>query len=66
LRRFFKNVSRREIMMEFACPSKEAHMIAMEMPRMLEHFLHRFELRKLKGPEDGEGAGGPAAESAKA
>lgn len=66
LRRFFKNVSRREIMMEFAGPSKEAHMIAMEVPRMLDHFLHRFEMRKLKAPDDGEGDGGPSAEAAKA
>ena len=51
LRRFFKNIGRRDFMMEFAGPSKEAHMMAMEMPRMLDHFIHRFEMRRLNAPD---------------
>jgi hypothetical protein len=51
LRRFFKNVMRRD-MVEFIGPSEDAHMLAMEMPRMLDHFMHRFERRRLKGPDD--------------
>jgi hypothetical protein len=55
LRRLFKNVGRREFMMEFAGPSKDAHMMAMEMPRMLDHFMHRFEMRRLKGASSDDG-----------
>src|SRR6185312_1941426 len=35
--------------------SKEAHMMMMELPMMLDHFLHRFERRRLKGTPDAEG-----------
>jgi hypothetical protein len=35
--------------MEFAGSSKEEHMMMMELPMMLDHFLHRFEGRRLKG-----------------
>jgi hypothetical protein len=34
--------------------SKEAHMMMMELPRMLDHFLHRFERRRLKGASEPE------------
>lgn len=34
--------------------SKEAHMMMMELPRMLDHFLHRFERRRLKGASESE------------
>ena len=52
LRRFLKNIGRREFMMEFGGPSKEAHMMAMEVPRMLDHFLHRFGMRRISGPNN--------------
>jgi hypothetical protein len=51
LRRLLKTFGRREIMMEFTGPSKEAHMLAMEMPRLLDHFLHRLEARTLPAPD---------------
>lgn len=54
LRRVFKSVGRGEFMMEFAGPSKDAHMMAMEMPRMLDHFMRRFEMRRLKGNESSD------------
>jgi len=65
LRRFFKSASRREFMMEFGGPSKDAHMMAMEMPRMLDHFMHRFEMRRLKGPDSDDGDPPISNESAK-
>jgi hypothetical protein len=65
LRRFFKNINRREFMMEFAGPSKDAHMMAMEMPRMLDHFMHRFEMRRLKGPDADDGDAGISSDAAK-
>jgi hypothetical protein len=65
LRRVFKNIGRRDLLMEFAGPSKEAHMMAMEMPRMLDHFLHRFEKRSLRPSEDTEDKGGVISESVK-
>lgn len=55
LRRVFKNIGRRDFMMEFAGPSKEAHMMAMEMPRMLDHFMHRLEMRRIGISDDTEG-----------
>ncbi len=64
LHRFFKNVGRREMLMEFAGPSKDAHMMAMEMPRVLDHFLHRFEMRRVKGPEPEDGDGPVNADAA--
>lgn len=44
--------------MEFAGGSKEEHMMLMELPMMLDHFLHRFESRRLRGSaeEDTEGS----------
>jgi hypothetical protein len=67
LRRFLKNIGRRdEFMLDFSGPSKEAHIIAMEMPRMLEHILRRFEVRKIAVQDtiDGDGANtGDAPES---
>ena len=65
LRRVVRGLGRRDFIMEFAGPSKEAHMMAMEMPRMLEHFLHRFDMRRIKGPDEGDGDGSATAESAK-
>jgi hypothetical protein len=55
LRRFVKSIGRREIMMELAGPSKDAHMMAMEIPMMLDHFMHRLEVRRLRAPDDGGG-----------
>jgi hypothetical protein len=55
LRRLLKNFGRREFMFEFA-GSKDAQMLAMEMPRMLDHFLHRIEARRLV-PPDSDDAG---------
>ena len=46
LRRFLKSIGRREFMLDFAGPSKEAHMLAMELPRMLDHALHLLEMRR--------------------
>ncbi len=46
LRRFLKSIGRRDLMMEFAGPSKEAHMLAMELPRMLDRALHLLEVRR--------------------
>jgi hypothetical protein len=34
--------------------SKEAHMMMMELPMMLDHFLHRFERRRLKGAQESD------------
>lgn len=33
---------------------KESHMLMMELPMMLDHFLHRFERRQLKGSSSSE------------
>lgn len=41
-----------EIMM--GSRDKESHMIMMELPMMLDHFLRRFERRQLKGSPDSE------------
>lgn len=46
LRRLVKGLGRRELIYELAGPSEEAHMLAMEMPRMLDHLLHRLESRR--------------------
>jgi len=34
--------------------SKEAHMMMRELPMILDHFLHRFERRRLKGASESE------------
>jgi hypothetical protein len=52
LRRITKGLGRGPFMEEFAGSSKEAHMIMMELPMMLDHFLHRFEARRLKSAPD--------------
>ncbi|MGA9668912.1 MAG: toll/interleukin-1 receptor domain-containing protein [Terracidiphilus sp.] len=52
MRRFLKNIGRREFMMEFGGSSKEAHMMAMEIPRVLDHFLHRVRVRRINGPDN--------------
>lgn len=54
LRRFLKSIGRREFMLEFAGPSKEAHMLVMELPRMLDHALHRLEIRRESKQIDAE------------
>jgi len=54
LRRFLKNIRRREFVMDFMGESKEAHMMAMEMPMMLDHFLHRFGSRRASGPSNAD------------
>jgi len=54
LRRFLKNIRRRDFMLDFMGEDKEAHMLAMEMPMMLDHFLHRFASRRLGGPSSPE------------
>ncbi len=64
LRRVVRGVGRRDFIMEFVGPSKEAHMMAMEMQRMVDHFLHRFEMRREKPTDGVEGESG-ASESAK-
>lgn len=65
LRRFFKTLERRGFMMEFGGQSKDAHMMAMEMPRVLDHFMHRFEKRRIKGPDSTDGAADILDDSAK-
>jgi hypothetical protein len=52
LHRFSKNLGRRKFMMEFAGPSEDAHILAMEMPRMLDHLLHRIGIRRISGPDN--------------
>jgi hypothetical protein len=49
LRRVTRALGRGPFMEEFIGGSKEAHMMMMEMPMMLDHFLHRFETRRLRG-----------------
>lgn len=56
LRRVMKAFGRGPFMEEFA-GSKEGHMMMMEMPMMLDHFLHRFESRRLKGRPDTDPGG---------
>lgn len=52
LRRITKALGRGPFMEEFAGSSKEAHMMMMELPMMLDHFLHRFEARRMKPSDD--------------
>jgi len=54
LRRVTKAIGRGPFMEEFGGSSREAHMMMMELPRMLEHFLHRFEVRRLKSTSEGD------------
>jgi len=49
LRRVLKVFRRGPFMEEFGGFSKEAHIMAMELPMMLDNFLHRYEGRRLKG-----------------
>jgi hypothetical protein len=53
LRRVTRSLGRSPLMEEFAGSSKEAHMMMMELPMMLDHFLHRFESRRSRGTTDG-------------
>jgi hypothetical protein len=55
LRRVTKAMGRGPFMEELAGGfSKEAHMMMMELPMMLDHFLHRFEARRLKAAPEVE------------
>jgi hypothetical protein len=62
LRKVFRNLGRRDFIMEFSGHSKDVHMMMMEMPRIMDHFLHRFEMRRVKGPEIHEEDGTPISE----
>ena len=44
LRRIISNIARRDVMFELAGPSKDAHVVMMELPRVLDHMLHRLEM----------------------
>ena len=48
IRRVTKGIGRGQFMEEFAGSSREAHIMMMELPRMLDHFLHRYEARRHK------------------
>lgn len=52
LRRVIKYSARGPLMEEFGFSSKEAHMMMVELPMILDHFLHRYETRRLKGALD--------------
>jgi hypothetical protein len=54
LRRVTKALGRGPFLEEFGGASKEAHMMMMDLPMVLDHFLHRFEARRLKGSSDTE------------
>jgi hypothetical protein len=54
VRRITRALGRGPFMEEFAGGSKESHMMMMELPMMLDHFLHRFESRRLKGAPDAD------------
>ncbi len=56
LRRLLRNLRRNDFMMEFGDHSKEAHMFLMELPRMIDRLLHRFDHRGTKLPEGQEDA----------
>ena len=49
LRRVVKHIGRGPFMEEYGGSSKEAHMMMMELPMMLDRLLHRYENRRLKG-----------------
>ena len=51
-RRMTKALGRGPFMEEFLGSSREAHMMMMELPQMLDRFLHRFETRRLKSAGD--------------
>ncbi|HXT51719.1 MAG TPA: toll/interleukin-1 receptor domain-containing protein [Thermoanaerobaculia bacterium] len=51
LRRVTRTLGRGPLMEEFFGSSKEAHMVMTELPMVLDHFLHRFEARRLKASE---------------
>lgn len=48
LRRMTKMLQRGPFMEEFGGGSKEAHMMIMELPPMLDHLLHRIESRRVR------------------
>jgi len=52
LRRIISNIARRDVMFELAGPSKDAHVVMMELPRVLDHMLHRLEMRMIKPLSD--------------
>jgi hypothetical protein len=54
LRRVTRVMGRDPFMDEMIGSSKEAHMMMMELPRMLDHFLQRFETRRLRVAPDAD------------
>lgn len=56
LRRMMKTFGRGPFGEEFLGSSREAHMVMMELPRMLEHVLHRFESRRQRAIAEAEPA----------
>lgn len=58
LRRVLKGLDRR-LFLELSGGSKEASIMLKELPMMLDHFLHRFEVRRLRGavPEENSDGG---------
>lgn len=50
LRRLTKTLGRGPFNEEFGGGSKDTHMMMMELPRTLDHLLHRMETRRLKSP----------------
>ncbi|SUS06828.1 conserved hypothetical protein [uncultured Defluviicoccus sp.] len=61
LRRVTKAIERGPIREAFAGGSKEAHMMMMELPMMLDRFLHRFDSRRqrisaVEGTKDSQAA----------
>ncbi|MGB6156941.1 MAG: toll/interleukin-1 receptor domain-containing protein [Acidobacteriaceae bacterium] len=54
LKSLLKHFGRRELMFEFAGPSKEAHMLAMEMPMILDRLVHRLETRRIGAPDSND------------
>jgi hypothetical protein len=54
LRRVTKALGKGRMMEEFMGPSKDAHIMMMELPRLLDRFLHRFEVRRLRGSSESD------------
>jgi len=54
LRRVVRALDRGPFWEELAASSKESHMVMMELPRMIDHLLHRFETRHLRRSDESE------------
>lgn len=52
LHRLTRVIGRGPFLDEMIGPSKEAHMIARELPMMLDHMIHSLESRRLKSPSE--------------